>query len=73
VEVLLLAMLDNTITAARADRARIVLPGSVYNFGPDASPDLHEASPQNPVTAKGQIRVEISGGCARQHRRESAF
>jgi nucleoside-diphosphate-sugar epimerase len=36
-----------------------VLPGTVYNFGPDAFPDLHETSPQNPVTAKGQIRVEM--------------
>jgi hypothetical protein len=33
-------MLDNTITAARAAGARIVLPGTVYNFGPDAFPDL---------------------------------
>jgi nucleoside-diphosphate-sugar epimerase len=52
-------MLDNTIAAARANGARIVLPGTVYNFGPDAFPDLREASPQNPVTAKGRIRVEM--------------
>jgi nucleoside-diphosphate-sugar epimerase len=56
---LVLPMLDNTIAAARANGARIVLPGTVYNFGPDAFPDLHETSPQNPVTAKGQIRVEM--------------
>jgi hypothetical protein len=31
-------MLDNTITAARA--AGALLPGTVYNFGPDAFPDL---------------------------------
>lgn len=56
---LVLPMLDNTIAAARSNDARIVLPGSVYNFGPDALPNPHEDSPQNPVTAKGQIRAEM--------------
>jgi nucleoside-diphosphate-sugar epimerase len=56
---LVLPMLDNTIAAARASGARIVLPGTIYNYGPDAFPDLHETSPQNPVTAKGRIRVEM--------------
>ena len=56
---LVLTMLDNTIAAARTNGARIVLPGTVYNFGPDAFPDLHETSPQNPVTVKGRIRVEM--------------
>src|SRR3974390_2244976 len=45
---LVLPMLDNTISAARAVGARIVLPGTVYNFGPDAFPELLEDSPQNP-------------------------
>jgi nucleoside-diphosphate-sugar epimerase len=56
---LVLPMLDNTIAAARTNGARIVLPGTVYNFGQDAFPDLHETSPQNPVTVKGRIRVEM--------------
>ena len=56
---LALPMLDNTITAARANRAKIVLPGTVYNFGPDAFPVLRENSPQNPVTVKGRIRAEM--------------
>jgi nucleoside-diphosphate-sugar epimerase len=56
---LVLPMLDNTIAAARANQARIVLPGTVYNFGPDAFPDVDETSPQNPVTAKGRIRAEM--------------
>ena len=56
---LVLPMIDNTIAAARANGARIVLPGTVYNFGPDAFPDLQETSPQNPVTAKGRIRAEM--------------
>ncbi len=54
-----LPMLDNTIAAARAAGARIVLPGTVYNFGPDAFPELRENSPQHPVTVKGKIRVEM--------------
>ena len=56
---LVLPMLDNTIAAAITNGARIILPGTVYNFGPDAFPDLHETSPQNPVTVKGRIRVEM--------------
>lgn len=56
---LVLPMLDNTIAAARAEGATIVLPGTVYNFGPDAFPLLKEDSPQHPVTRKGAIRVEM--------------
>jgi nucleoside-diphosphate-sugar epimerase len=58
-ETLVLPMLDNTIAAARARSALIVLPGTVYNFGPDAFPILKEESPQNPVTRKGRIRAEM--------------
>lgn len=56
---LVLPMIDNTITAARATGATVVLPGTVYNFGPDAFPVLREESPQNPRTVKGAIRVEL--------------
>ena len=56
---LVLPMVDNTIAAACANRARIILPGTIYNFGPDAFPDVRETSPQNPVTRKGAIRVEM--------------
>lgn len=57
---LVLPMLENTIAAARANGARIVLPGTVYNFGPDAMlQDLREDAPQHPVTAKGRIRAEM--------------
>jgi nucleoside-diphosphate-sugar epimerase len=56
---LVLPMLDNTISAAKANGARIVFPGTVYNFGPDALPELREDSAQNPVTTKGKIRVEM--------------
>jgi len=56
---LVLPMLDNTIAAAGAERATVVLPGTVYNYGPDAFPVLTERSPQDPVTRKGRIRVEM--------------
>lgn len=56
---LVLPMLDNTIAAARASGARIVLPGTVYNFGRDAGSELTESSPQHPDTVKGAIRVEM--------------
>jgi nucleoside-diphosphate-sugar epimerase len=56
---LVLPMLDNTIAAAQAEGATIVLPGTVYNFGPSAFPLLREDSPQEPPTRKGAIRVEL--------------
>lgn len=56
---LVLPMIDNTIAAAKATGATVLLPGTIYNFGPDAFPLLHEKSPQNPVTAKGKIRAEM--------------
>ena len=54
-----LPMLDNTIAVAQELHATVVLPGTVYNYGPNAFPTLTENSPQNPVTKKGAIRVEM--------------
>jgi nucleoside-diphosphate-sugar epimerase len=54
-----LPMLENTIAAARSRRATIVLPGTVYNYGPDAFPVLSESSPQRPRSRKGAIRVAM--------------
>ncbi|OGN52057.1 MAG: hypothetical protein A2795_03325 [Caulobacterales bacterium RIFCSPHIGHO2_01_FULL_67_30] len=56
---LVLPMLDNTIAAAERNGARILLPGTVYNYGPDAFPDIAEDAPQNARTRKGRIRVEM--------------
>jgi nucleoside-diphosphate-sugar epimerase len=56
---LVLPMLENSIAAAKASGARLLFPGTVYNFGPDAFPNLSEHSPQNPLTRKGKIRVEM--------------
>jgi nucleoside-diphosphate-sugar epimerase len=54
-----LPMLENTIAAARDTGARILLPGTIYNYGPDAFPLLGEESPQHPATRKGAIRVAM--------------
>ena len=56
---LVLPMIDNTLAAALARGATVVLPGTVYNYGPDAFPVLHEGSPQHPHTRKGAVRVEL--------------
>lgn len=56
---LAIPMLENSIAAAIANKARLVFPGNVYNYGPDAWPLICENSPQRPETIKGQIRVEM--------------
>ncbi|PJM90653.1 NAD(P)H-binding protein [Achromobacter ruhlandii] len=56
---LVLPMIDNTIAVATAQGATIVLPGTIYNYGPDAFAVLRESSPQHPLTRKGAIRVEL--------------
>lgn len=56
---LVLPMLDNSLAAARANGARLMLPGTVYNYGPDAFPLLAEDDPQRPSTRKGAIRVAM--------------
>ena len=56
---LAIPMLRNAIAAARASGARLIFPGNVYNFGPDAWPVVFETSPQHPLTRKGAIRVEM--------------
>ncbi|HLZ76328.1 NAD-dependent epimerase/dehydratase family protein [Phenylobacterium sp.] len=54
-----LPMLNASIAAAKAAGAKLLFPGTVYNYGPDAFPKLTEASPQHPLTRKGAIRVRM--------------
>jgi len=63
-EQLVMPMLHNTINAAERNGALIVLPGTIYNYGPDAFPLLREGSPQNPITRKGAIRVQMEQALA---------
>lgn len=54
-----LPMIDNTIAAARSEGARVLIPGNVYNYGPDARGPIAEDAPQHPLTRKGKLRVEL--------------
>ncbi len=56
---LVLPMMESTLAAARASGARILLPGTIYNYGPDAFPVLREDSPQRAETHKGTIRIAL--------------
>jgi nucleoside-diphosphate-sugar epimerase len=56
---LAIPMLRSTIAAAEHHGARIVFPGNVYNFAPDAGAHIAEDAPQAPVTRKGKVRVEM--------------
>jgi nucleoside-diphosphate-sugar epimerase len=56
---LVLPMLRNTIAAAQANDALVVLPGTVYNYGADAFPVVAEDAPQRPATRKGALRVDM--------------
>jgi len=56
---LAIPMLRHAIAAAESAGARLIYPGNVYVYGPDAGEVVSEDSPQHPRTRKGQIRVEM--------------
>lgn len=56
---LAIPMLANSIAAARASGARLLYPGNVYVYAPEAGPVLAEDAPRTPRTRKGRIRVEM--------------
>jgi nucleoside-diphosphate-sugar epimerase len=56
---LALPMLASSIAAAKESGARLVLPGTVYNYAPDAGASIDEDAPQAPVTRKGKVRAEM--------------
>ena len=58
-EQMVLPMMANTIAAAEASGARIILPGTIYNFDPAQVPVISAGSPQKPLTRKGAIRVRL--------------
>ena len=58
-DTLIIPMMESSIAAAKATGARILLPGNVYNYGPDAGAVITETSPEHPVTRKGKLRVEM--------------
>jgi len=56
---LVVPMARNAAKAALAVNARLLVPGNIYNFGPDAFPIIREGAAQNPVSRKGRVRVEM--------------
>lgn len=55
-----LPMIENTIAAARAaGGARVVLPGTIYNFDPRNTPVIGANTRQEPRSRKGAIRVHM--------------
>lgn len=56
---LALPMLGHAITAAQAAGARLVMPGNLYVYAPEAGPRLDEDAPRRPRTRKGAVRVEM--------------
>lgn len=57
---LVLPMIDNTIAAARSvGGARVVLPGTIYNYDPETTPVITAETPQTPKSRKGRIRVAL--------------
>ena len=57
---LVLPMIDNTIAAARsAGGARVLLPGTIYNYDPETTDVIDAQTPQIPKSRKGRIRVTL--------------
>lgn len=56
---LAIPMLDNSIAAALACDARLLFPGNIYNYGPDAWPVMDEQAAQHPISRKGKVRVQM--------------
>lgn len=57
---LVLPMMDTTLSAARATGgARVVLPGTVYNYDPACTNVIDGNTPQNARTVKGKIRIAL--------------
>ena len=49
----------SAIEAAEQSGATLMFPGNVYNYGKDMPPVLDEATPMQPTSRKGKLRVEI--------------
>ncbi|RFO96128.1 epimerase [Rhodoferax lacus] len=52
-----LPMAEAALDLCRVLDATLMLPGNIYNFGADMPEDLHEDTPQNARSIKGQIRI----------------
>jgi nucleoside-diphosphate-sugar epimerase len=50
---------DTAIAAARENRATLVFPGNLYNYGTGMPPRIDEATPMRPTSRKGAIRIAV--------------
>jgi nucleoside-diphosphate-sugar epimerase len=58
-ERLALPLADTAIATARENRATLVFPGNLYNYGADMPARIDETAPMRPTSRKGAIRVAI--------------
>lgn len=58
-ERLALPLSDTAIAAARENRATLVFPGNLYNYGAEMPSRIDEAIPMRPTSRKGAIRVAV--------------
>ncbi|WP_448663092.1 NAD-dependent epimerase/dehydratase family protein [Sphingomonas sp. CJ20] len=56
---LVLPMIDDSIAAAAVNDARLVLPGTIYNYDPATTPVAQPDMAQTAQTRKGRIRVAM--------------
>ncbi len=56
---LALPFADTAIAAARENRATLVFPGNLYNYGAGMPARIDETTPMRPTSRKGAIRVAI--------------
>jgi nucleoside-diphosphate-sugar epimerase len=56
---LALPLADTAIAAARENRATLVFPGNLYNYGAGMPTRLDETAPVRPTSRKGALRVAI--------------
>jgi nucleoside-diphosphate-sugar epimerase len=54
-----LPMTDAALAVSRALGATLMVPGNVYNFGPNMPAVLREDTPQLARTVKGQVRIQM--------------
>src|SRR5215468_10483049 len=58
-ERLALPFADTAIAAARENRATLVFPGNLYNYGAGMPDRIDETTPMRPTSRKGVLRVAI--------------
>lgn len=54
-----LPMAENVVAACEANGAVLLFPGTIYNYGSPLPEEITEATPFNPTTEKGRIRVAL--------------